>query len=90
MKKSIIIISSVVVSMFTTSCMVTFPGIATQASSVKVGIAEKKVWFGIAKDIDVSIATAAKNGGIKKVATVDYGVKGGLFSRTYFTKVTGE
>lgn len=90
MKKSIIIISTVVVSLFTTSCMVTFPGIATQASSVKVGVAEKKVWFGIAKDIDVSIATAAKNGGIKKVATVDYGVKGGLFSKTYFTKVTGE
>lgn len=90
MKKNIIIISAIVVSMFTTSCMVTYPGIATTASSQKVGIAKKKVWFGLAFNVDVSIATAAKNGGIKKVATVDYGVRGGLFSRTYFTKVTGE
>jgi len=87
MKKSIIIILTVVVSLFTTSCMVTFPGIATQASSVKVGIAEKKVWFGIAKDIDVSIATAAKNGGITKIATVDVKV---YSDGSVKTIVTGE
>lgn len=90
MKKNMIIIVAVLATIFTSSCTVIYPGVATQASSVKVGTAEKKVWFGLAFNVDVSIAKAAKNGGIKKVATVDYGVKGGLFSKTYITKVTGE
>jgi hypothetical protein len=72
------------------SCTRVYPGMVSSAASHKEGIAKKRVWFGIAKDVDVSIATAAKNGGITKVATVDYGIKGGLFSTTYFTKVTGE
>ncbi|MCE3227251.1 MAG: TRL-like protein family [Bacteroidetes bacterium] len=90
MKKIIILVAVAALGAATTSCTVVFPGMVTQASSVKEGIAKKKVWFGIAKDVDVSVATAAKNGGITKVATVDYGFKGGLFSKTYFTKVTGE
>lgn len=90
MKKQVIIASLAAIALMATSCVQTFPGIATQASSVKTGVASKKVWFGIAKDVDVSIQTAAKNGGIKKVATVDHGIKGGLFSMTYFTVVTGE
>ena len=73
-----------------TSCSRVFPGMVTTAGVVKTGEARKKVWFGIYKDIDISIYTAAKNGGITKVATVDHGFKGGLFSKTYFTIVTGE
>lgn len=76
--------------LFTASCARVYPGMVTTASVVKTGEAKKKVWFGIAKNVDVSIATAAKNGGITKVATVDYGVKPGLFKTIYFTRVTGE
>jgi hypothetical protein len=90
MKKQIIIASAVIVTLLASSCSMVSPGIATQASSQKVGIAEKKVWFGLAFNVDVSIATAAKNGGIKKVATVDHGVRRGFLNTTYFTKVTGE
>ena len=90
MKKQIIIASAALVLLLTSSCSMVSPGIATQATSSKVGIAEKKVWLGLAFNVDVSIATAAKNGGIKKVATVDYGVRRGFLNTTYFTKVTGE
>lgn len=90
MKKSFIIACAAALGMGLASCTVVFPGMVTTAGSKKEGIAKKRIWFGIAKDVDVSIATAAKNGGITKVATVDYGFKGGLFSKTYFTKVTGE
>jgi hypothetical protein len=90
MKKQIIIASVVLASVFATSCSMVSPGIATQAASTKVGIAEKKVWFGLAFNVDVSAATAAKNGGIKKIATIDHGVRRGFLNTTYFTKVTGE
>lgn len=88
--KKIIILSSVVLGMSLASCTRVYPGMVTTASSLKEGMAKKKVWFGIATKIDLGVATAAKNGGITKVATVDYGMKGGLFSKTYFVKVTGE
>lgn len=90
MKKALSITALALTLVFASSCSRIYPGMVTTAGSVKEGIAKKKVWFGIAMNVDVSIATAAKNGGITKVATVDYGVKGGLFSKTYFTKVTGE
>lgn len=88
--KKIILMSSVIALVGFTSCTRIYPGMVTTASSIKKGEARKKVWFGIAKSVDVSLATAAKNGGITKIATVDYGMKGGLFSKTYFTVVTGE
>lgn len=91
MKKHTIMAFGVAVALMATSCVTRiYPGMVTNASSTKEGIAKKTVWFNIAKDIDLSIATAAKNGGIKKVATVDYGVTIGMFKRTYFTRVTGE
>jgi hypothetical protein len=88
--KKLFILGSVVLAMGLTSCTAYFPGMVTTASSIKTGEAKKKVWFGMAFNVDVSVATAAKNGGITKVATVDYGMKGGLFSKTYIVKVTGE
>ncbi|MCC6372269.1 MAG: hypothetical protein IT236_14795 [Bacteroidia bacterium] len=90
MKKLVLISKVLVLSLVMASCTRVYPGMVTTAASVKEGIAKKKVWFGIAMNVDVSLATAAKNGGITKIATVDYGVKGGLFSKTYFVKVTGE
>ncbi len=88
--KKIIFFGAIAFSMSLTSCSVMYPGIATNATSSKVSIVEKKVYFGIAKDIDLSLATAAKKGGITKIATVDYGVKVGLISTTYKIKITGE
>ena len=42
-------------------------------------------------NVDVSLQTAAKNGGITKIATVDVRVKDVLgFMQTYTTVVTGE
>lgn len=87
--KKIVILSTVFACIALTSCTRVYPGMVTTAGSVKQGIAKQKVFFGLG-NIDVSAATAAKNGGITKIATVDRGVKGGLFSKTYFTVVTGE
>ena len=39
--------------------------------------------------MDLSIQTAAKNGGITEVGSVDYQVYGGLFVSKYKTIVTG-
>ncbi len=73
------------------SCSATYPVTATGGESVKTGVAEKTVWFGLAlKPVDVSIEKAAKNGNIKNVATVDAQIKGGLFTTTYKTIVTGK
>jgi hypothetical protein len=88
--KKLFILGSVILAMGLTSCTVFFPGMVTTASSIKTGDASKKVWFGMAFNVDVSVATAAKNGGITKVATVDHGIKKGLFATTYITRVTGE
>jgi len=86
--KKILLLGSLAVAL--ASCSVTYPGVATGNESVKEGISEKTVWFGLAlKPVDVSIEKAAKNGKITKVATVDHQVKAGLFSTTYKTIVTG-
>ncbi len=74
------------------SCSVTGPLMVTDNPvGTKRGEASRKIFLGIAfGNTDLSIATAAKKGGISKVATVDWKVKGGLFSQTFSTVVTGE
>lgn len=74
------------------SCSMAFPGMVTNNTiGSKRGVAERKIWLGITfGHTDLSVATAAKNGGITKVATVDFKVKGGFFSQTLSTIVTGE
>ena len=73
------------------SCTISYPGLATQNTIDKVGVAERKIFLGLAfGHTDLSITKAAKNGKITKVATVDYSVTGGLFSKTYRVTVTGE
>lgn len=73
------------------SCSISGPILATDNSSQKKGVSEFSVILGIfrPKDADISIATAAKNGDITKIATVDYEVESKLFKTTYRTVVTG-
>lgn len=85
------IMAGVAVAVALSSCSFAAPGWATNNASVKTGIAERKVILGITfGTTDLSQTTAAKNGGITKIATVDFKVTGGLFSTTYTTVVTGE
>ncbi len=55
------------------SCSFTSPVNATSNPiGSKVGMSKGSAIFGIYFDIDTSIRTAAKNGGITKISTVDY------------------
>ena len=86
---------SIIIGIVTAACLSSCGGfynnmITNGKISSKEGIAKKRVWFGIAMNIDMSIETAAKNGGITRVATVESIVKPGLFNVLYITKVTGE
>ena len=75
------------------SCALTLPVNAT-ANTVggKVGTAKATGYFGVLFfDADASIKTAAQNGGIKKIATVDLKQTSLLgIIVTYETIVTGE
>lgn len=76
-----------------TSCSISGPLLVTDNKALeKRGEASYTVWLGFIRPMtaDASIKTAAKNGGITKVATVDVKVYGGLFKTTYSTIVTGE
>ena len=88
--KKIFLLIAIVTSVVITSCTRVYPLMVTSNAGLKEGKVEKTVWFHLAMNVDLSVATAAKNGGINKIATVDYGVKGGLFNKTYFIRVTGE
>lgn len=75
------------------SCAVSYPIAVTNNKTLKEGSVSQKVIFGIPPmNMDLSIKTAAENGGIKKVATVDFLVESkalGLIAK-YTTRVTGE
>jgi hypothetical protein len=78
--------------LFLTSCAVSTPVIITDnVVGEKRGEASFNIILGIIApmDADASIATAAKNGGITQVGSVDFKVKAGLFKSTYTTIVTG-
>ncbi|NRD22570.1 hypothetical protein HNV10_04915 [Winogradskyella litoriviva] len=76
-----------------TACSITMPVTATSNSvGSKVGTAKATVILGVfAFDEDASIRTAAKQGGITKISTVDIKSTNvlGLYG-TYETIVTGE
>ena len=74
------------------SCSVSGPLMVTNHTiGSKRGEASRKIVFGITfGHTDLGAITAARNGGIKKIATVDWKQKGGFFSQTYSTIVTGE
>ena len=92
MKKNIKTIFAVAVLFAASSCSMTVPGLVTDNVAEKKGEASAKYILGIFGPMhaDLSIATAAKKGGITQVSTVDYKVTGGVFSKTYTTIVTGK
>ncbi len=75
-----------------TSCSVTGPlMVSNNPIGPKKGEASRRIILGITfGHTDLGLATAAKNGKITKIATVDYKVKGGLFTKTVTIRVTGE
>lgn len=92
MKK--IILSSLVLG-FLASCTVTVPVNATSNNvGSKVGTAKTTAILGMFffDGGDASIKTAAKNGNLSKISTVDFSHKLGLLGlwHTYETIVTGE
>lgn len=89
MKKRILIASS---ALILAACSVSGPLMVTNNKiGSKRGEASRKIFLGITfGHTDLSLAKAAKNGGITKIATVDWKVTGGFFSTKYSIIVTGE
>ena len=92
MKKAIIIVALAFAVIALMGCpSANLPHLVGSASIEKVGQSSGTIilgWFG---DADAGIATAAKNAGITKIATVDlYIQRIGSFMETYTTTVTGE
>lgn len=75
-----------------TACSITAPVTATSnAVGSKVGTSKATVILGLSFDEDYSIRSAAKQGGISKISTVDVKVSTILnLYNTYETIVTGE
>ncbi|WP_053002450.1 TRL-like family protein [Kordia jejudonensis] len=93
MKKKLIKgISVFALALAMTSCSITMPVTATSnAVGSKVGKSSATVVLGFAFNEDASIRTAAKQGGISKISTVDIKVKNVLgLIVTYETIITGE
>ena len=91
LKKIKTIIALLAVAGMMSSCALTLPVNATSNPvGTKVGTASAKGYFGMFFDGDASIRTAAKNGGITKISTVDIKTSTMFFIVTYETIVTGE
>ena len=93
MKKVIVIVALAFAMVALMGCpAVTFPmGVGDATVGAKTGQSEGKIIFGLFGDADASALTAAKNGGITKIATVDTKVKSLLgLVMTFTTTVTGE
>ena len=82
---------AIVVS-FLASCSVSGPLYVTNNTITKKrGVAHRTIFLGFTfGNTDLGVITAAKNGGISKVATVDWKITSGFFRTTYETVVTGE
>jgi hypothetical protein len=90
--KKVILFSFVALAM--TSCAITLPVAATSNSvkdADKTGISKATMLFGVLPlGGDASVISAARNGGIDKIATVDMTTTNFLnILVTYETKVTG-
>lgn len=91
-KKTIKALAVVAVAMSFTACSITLPVTATSNKiGSKVGTSKATVIIGLYFNEDASIQSAAQDGGISKISTVDikYGSILGLV-QTYETIVTGE
>ncbi len=88
--KSIVAVS---IAAFFSACSVTgFNGLTDNSVGDSIGESSYNIWLGliITNKGDASIKSAAENGGITKIATVDQKIRVGLFKRTYTTRVSGE
>jgi hypothetical protein len=93
MKKVKSVLALLAVTAFVSSCSLTLPVNATSNPvGSKVGTASATGYLGVLFfDADASIRTAAKNGGITKISTVDIKQNNILnLIVTYETIVTGE
>jgi hypothetical protein len=94
MKKKGLIVLVVLAALAIAGCTTTSPvDLTSNPVGTKVGEASGTLRFGGAfgGTVDYSLQTAAKNGGITKISTVDLRVKNlGIFGVTYTTIVTGE
>ncbi len=93
MKKVKSVLALLTVAAFVSSCSLTLPVNATSNPvGSKVGTASATGYLGVLFfDADASIRTAAKNGGITKISTVDIKQSNILnLLITYETIVTGE
>lgn len=92
MKKIKNLLLFVSVASILASCSVAGPLMVTNhAIGSKRGEASRKIFLNITfGHTDLGAITAARKGGVKKIATVDWKFKGGVFSKTYSTIVTGE
>jgi uncharacterized protein YceK len=95
MKNIALVVLAVLAIMTIAGCTTTVPfDVTNNAVGSKVGEATGKINFygSLGGNADYSLQTAAKNGGITRIATVDLRITnmlGGLFV-TYTTIVTGE
>lgn len=88
MKKMFFLLASLV---WLTSCTVTVPIAATSNPvGTKTGISTARRVLGIWVQQDASVVSAAKNGGITKISTVDKTIRRGIFIYKIKTTVTGE
>ena len=88
----IVVAGLLIVSLNACSVTTRFPAMVTDnPAGEKEGRATVKVIGNVfVLGGDLSIRTAAENGGITKISTVDYEVKSGLFVSKHTTIVTGE
>lgn len=88
MKKLLLLVPALVLAV---SCTVTTPVAATSNPvGSKTGTSTARRVLGIWVQSDASVATAARNGNISRISTVDVTRRYGIFVYKIETKVTGE
>jgi hypothetical protein len=87
-KKLLLLVPALVLAV---SCTVTTPVAATSNPvGSKTGTSTARRVLGIWVQSDASVATAARNGNISRISTVDVTRRYGIFVYKIETKVTGE
>jgi hypothetical protein len=95
MKKFVVMMAALVAVCFlVVGCATITLPVAATANPVgsKVGKASGRIWLGVFGSADAGIQTAAKNGGIKTISTVDITSKLGILGLwvDFEATVTGE
>lgn len=90
MKKLKNLLLAAILGAILVGCHNTFPMTATAApTGGKIGRATGKCVLGICWGMDLSVLTAAKNGNLKRIATVDFKNTNYVFWIRYETIVSG-